>query len=56
MTITVEEHAIQLFPDLNQTQLAAGPFLVKTPALSPYHHQLWLLATLQLEHRKGGPN
>ncbi|KAF2350174.1 hypothetical protein FHG87_019072, partial [Trinorchestia longiramus] len=52
MTMTVEEKASELFPNINETQLASGPFLVKTPTLSPYHHQLWLIAKIILGNSK----
>ncbi|KAA0194573.1 hypothetical protein HAZT_HAZT000905 [Hyalella azteca] len=52
MTMTVQERASQLFPNINETQLASGPFLVKSPALSPYNYQLWLIAKIVLSNSK----
>ncbi|KAL1491469.1 hypothetical protein ABEB36_012065 [Hypothenemus hampei] len=38
---------------VNQKQLATGPFIMKTPKLSTYNQQVWIIATLETENTDG---
>lgn len=40
-------------PDINQTQLATGPFIMKSPSLSTYSQQLWVIAKIEMAHKEG---
>ncbi|CAL4158628.1 unnamed protein product, partial [Meganyctiphanes norvegica] len=46
ITATVEQKASLLYPAVNQSQLATGPFKMKSPPLSSYSQQLWLMAKI----------
>ncbi|XP_070568299.1 transmembrane protein 181-like isoform X4 [Ptychodera flava] len=46
-----EQNASQLVPEPDN--LAVGPFHLKSPTLSTFNQQLWLVATPQLKHAKG---
>uniref|UniRef100_T1J7Y3 17S U2 SnRNP complex component HTATSF1 n=1 Tax=Strigamia maritima TaxID=126957 RepID=T1J7Y3_STRMM len=46
ITSTIEQKASQLAPSKNKSFLATGPFILKTPLLSTYSQQLWILAKI----------
>nr|CAG4651694.1 EOG090X03I5 [Triops cancriformis] len=50
LTTTVIK-ASTLSPEINQTTMATGTFLVKTPLLTSYHQQLWLVAQI-ITHKR----
>lgn len=50
ITSTVELNATHLVPKLNNSQMASGPFVLKSPALSTYSQQLWVIARIILQH------
>nr|CAG4643825.1 EOG090X03I5 [Lepidurus arcticus] len=45
LTTTVVK-ASSFSPELNQSLMSTGTFLVKTPSLTSYHQQLWLVAQI----------
>ncbi|KAB7502201.1 hypothetical protein Anas_11662 [Armadillidium nasatum] len=53
ITSTVEQRITEVMPDLNQSQLATGPFVLKSPSLSTYSQQLWVIAKIVMNHNEG---
>ncbi|XP_069190430.1 transmembrane protein 181 isoform X3 [Procambarus clarkii] len=49
ITATAEQRASQLTPSINQSQLTSGPFLMKSPPLSMYAQQLWVIAKIIID-------
>ncbi|RXG72783.1 Transmembrane protein [Armadillidium vulgare] len=52
ITSTVEQRITEVMPDLNQSQLATGPFVLKSPSLSTYSQQLWVIAKIIMNHNE----
>ncbi len=38
---------------INATELATGPFGLKSPLLTTYHQQLWIIAEIETQNRDG---
>ncbi|XP_042856236.1 transmembrane protein 181-like isoform X2 [Penaeus japonicus] len=49
ITAKVEQRASQLTPGLNQSQMTTGPFLMKSPPLTTYGQQLWVIAKIMID-------
>lgn len=49
ITVTAEQRASQLMTPLNQSQLTMGPFLMKSPPLSTYAQQLWVITKVLID-------
>ncbi|KAK7070453.1 hypothetical protein SK128_027559 [Halocaridina rubra] len=49
ITVTAKQKATQLTPSVNQSQLTSGPFVLKSPALSTYAQQLWLISKIIID-------
>lgn len=48
ITSTIEESA-----HVNNSEMATGPFIMKTPALSTYCQQLWVISKLSTSNTDG---
>ncbi|CAG9836454.1 unnamed protein product [Diabrotica balteata] len=59
ITLTTEVDGVSLLPKNNNTNpninknIATGPFIMKTPKLSTYSQQLWIIAKLSTENTDG---
>ncbi|XP_060526365.1 transmembrane protein 181 [Cylas formicarius] len=59
ITQTLELDGLSLLPKFNKTSppnrkdIATGPFITKTPRMSTYNQQLWLIAKLSTENTDG---
>ena len=60
ITQTVEIDGISLLPKQNNTvnavnrkDIATGPFIMKTPKMSPYNQQLWVIAKIAIDNSDG---
>ena len=53
ITITAKQRATQLSPAVNQTQLTSGPFIMKSPPLTTYAQQLWLISKIMIDIKDG---
>ncbi|XP_071439308.1 transmembrane protein 181 [Hetaerina americana] len=51
ITSTSEQKSSKLLPKLNGTDIATGPFIMKTPAMSTYSQQLWVIAKVATENK-----
>ncbi|XP_057663045.1 transmembrane protein 181 [Diorhabda carinulata] len=55
ITMSTAVDGISLLPKYNNTSksIATGPFIMKTPKLSTYSQQLWIIAKLSIENMDG---
>lgn len=51
--MTIEQSATEFIKNANQSQLAAGPFIMKSPSVSMYSQQLWVIAKVVMSKREG---
>ncbi|XP_076039703.1 transmembrane protein 181 isoform X2 [Oratosquilla oratoria] len=51
ITVTVQKFASQLPTAVNQSELASGPFVMKTPPLTTYAQQLWVITRIVVENK-----
>ncbi|XP_066968307.1 transmembrane protein 181 [Macrobrachium rosenbergii] len=49
ITVTAKQRATQLSPAVNQSQLTSGPFIMKSPPLTTYAQQLWLISKIIID-------
>nr|CAD7443743.1 unnamed protein product [Timema bartmani] len=50
ITITTEQKVSGFLPKLNFSEIASGPFVMKSPVLSTYCQQLWVIAQVTTEN------
>ncbi|KAG8227320.1 hypothetical protein J437_LFUL006761 [Ladona fulva] len=51
ITSTSEQKSSKLLPKLNGTDISTGPFIMKTPSMSTYSQQLWVIAKVSTENK-----
>ena len=53
ITVTVRQSVLQTSVHPNATEMATGPYYLKSPLLTSYNQQLWLLAEIITENKDG---
>jgi hypothetical protein len=43
----------QLLPKINNSDISKGPFVMRTPALTTYCQQLWVIAKMRTANKDG---
>ncbi|KAG1671101.1 Transmembrane protein 181 [Nymphon striatum] len=54
ITITVSQNASTLVYKPNNSEMATGPFMLPTPAISTYSQQLWVIAEIVVKENADG--
>jgi hypothetical protein len=53
ITHTSVQKSSQLLPKINNSDISKGPFVMRTPALTTYCQQLWVIAKMRTANKDG---
>lgn len=53
ITLTTEQKASNLLRKSNDTDISRGPFVMKSPAMSTYNQQLWIIGKIFTDNVEG---
>jgi len=53
ITHTTVQKSSQLLPKINNSDISRGPFVMRTPALTTYCQQLWVIAKMRTANKDG---
>lgn len=53
ITSTSVQRSSQLLPRLNGSDVARGPFVMRSPAMTTYSQQLWVIAKVKTANKDG---